>query len=615
MNPDKGYIHDSQRRSEQTGKLISCLKAVAGIFKARYGLVCFILLLAITGPGTLYGAKPDIRIDKTQSDLLIPDKELRGLIERLQRALTALDLYDGPYSGVVNDDTSTAILAYQRQRGLERTGIVTKGLVDHIETVVNVGALLERLSIARQVSTKAARQALLDNPSTRDLLVRDVNQESANATHDPKLCFSEPTVRCLLVEALENAKTINRSEMRNWAYGEILIAQAKVGMTAAARDTIRRIRDPRLIIAALGEIAQAQAISGNHDNALAAAEIIPDLEERTSAYSIIADILAKQGNREGALSAVERLHSDVVLMKTDIKRAALMARSSVILANIGYQDRSHSLLKDLEEQAILTVEPSKHNALLRYIASAWASIGNLDKALSLLENVSNDSDKMPVLMRTAEAQILAGNIAAAKHTAHSIAALRYRAVILSTIGIELARAGFESDAIGTLGDALVAREGIKFPFARDYASSRIALAYGQIAYTDNQSNPEIFNRAISSVDEIVDQQLRAKTYWMLAFYRLDAGDSMAEKTKDDAISATGNIESTTSQAWLLADLAEARAKAGDTSWARELYENSLDITQSITSSWGRARVLAKLSQALMALARMSQVKMSPTTSQ
>ena len=40
--------------------------------------------------------------------------------------------------------------------------------------------------------------------------------------------------RCLLEEASESAKAVARGEMRDWALGEILAAQAKTGFTAEA---------------------------------------------------------------------------------------------------------------------------------------------------------------------------------------------------------------------------------------------------------------------------------------------------------------------------------------------------------------------------------------------
>jgi len=257
---------------------------------------------------------------------------------------------------------------------------------------------------------------------------------------------------------------------------------------------------------------------------------------------------------------------------------------------------------ELEKLTPNISDPAVRDASLRHIANSLASLGKLEKAMAVLENVISPSEKMPVLMRTAEVQALAGDIVAATETAHSIEALRYRAIVLSTIGIEMARSGNLNQALEILLTAIDARQGIQYSFARDYASSRIALAYGKIAFTNDVFNIEIFNKAITTAKDINDQQLHAKTIWMLAFYRLDSGGALANETKDQAIAATGNIESTTSQAWLLADLSEQRAKSGKAIWAKEIYDISLNIVRSIKSSWGRARVLPKLSQALMALA-------------
>ena len=80
---------------------------------------------------------------------------------------------------------------------------------------------------------------------------------------------------CLLSEALESAKAIGKAELRDWALGEILIAEARAGLGERAMETTSRINDPRLVMVALRDIAEAQAAGGNPEEALAAADIIP----------------------------------------------------------------------------------------------------------------------------------------------------------------------------------------------------------------------------------------------------------------------------------------------------------------------------------------------------
>lgn len=311
-------------------------KSFRNLFVGMCILILTNLIIPFTNTlSTVHAATGSIDIVEDDPDILVLPGELRDLIDRLQRGLIALELYEGPITGEVNADTARGIRTYQRQNGLKVTGIITHTLVNRIETAINIGKLLDTLSIARKIHTDQARQALLDNPSTRDLLEGKIENEAAIANRDPNLCYDNPTVRCLLTEALENAKTVNRSEMRNWAFGEILVAQARVGLTSEARDTARRIKDPRLIMAALGQIAQAQAVSGNPENALAAAAIIPDLNERANSYTDIAEILADQDNHDGALAAVDRLQDVTDQLEVDIKNIAYRARSSVVLAKIG----------------------------------------------------------------------------------------------------------------------------------------------------------------------------------------------------------------------------------------------------------------------------------------
>ncbi len=588
--------------------------------------LCFLCLFVVLGLQTVnskaLGATQSELPNQSGFELFISQDQMENMIKRLQQGLLSLDYYSGPITGTVTPETDKAIRLYQRQNNMEQTGIVNAALLDKIETMAGINALLDKLSITKQVHTDAARQALLDNPSTRDLLTAEIVDEAADANRDPSLCYEKPTVRCLLVEALENAKTVNRSEMRNWVFGEILVAQARVGMSDAARDTTRRIKDPRLIMTALGEIAKAQALSGNHGNAIAAATVIPDTAERAKTLVILAEIFMDQGNKSDAVVAIDNLEMNNTIPNTDpntdsntspttidIKSLGLLARASVVLFKAGETDRADALRVHLKTQSTQYTSVPNADTAMRHIASAMASIGDLVGALNLLDQVSNASEKMPVLMQTAEAQALAGDMLAATQTAQSIEALRYRAIILSTIAAELARTGEQSKALEIMDMAIETRQGIQYPFARDYAASRIALAFGAIAsaHGSAEADSEIMNKAMEMIGKIEDQQLRAKSYWMLAFNNFDLErpkDTTLSHIKNSALAATRNIDSMTNQAWLLADLAEERAKLGNHKWAEELYEMSLTIVQTIKNAWGRARVLAKLSQALMAIAEM-----------
>ena len=198
------------------------------------------------------------------------------LVERLQRALRKAKYYNGPIDGSINAATKTAIRTYQQRENLTVDGTVTERLVRRLETSVGVLSLLRQLDRQRVLKMAAARRALMQSPETRRLLSGSRRKAgTADPTRDPAPCFRRPSPRCLLDEASESAKAIFKDELRFWALSELLVAEAKAGLIEAAMDTVRRIEDPRLMIVALRDIAEAQAGGGHPLEALAAAAIAP----------------------------------------------------------------------------------------------------------------------------------------------------------------------------------------------------------------------------------------------------------------------------------------------------------------------------------------------------
>ncbi|NQV45744.1 MAG: peptidoglycan-binding protein [Rhodospirillales bacterium] len=526
-------------------------------------------------------------------------------IQRLQTALSLLDLYKGNITGDINALTERAVREYQRRKGLPATGIVDDALIEEIETAANVITLLDRLSTARKAKKDSAREALLNHPATRDLIADTLQDETANAARDPSLCFRTPTVRCLLDEALESAKAVARDEMRNWVFGELLVAQARAGLGAEARDTVRRISDPRLIISALGQIAKAQALSGRDEEALAAASIIPDIVERVEAYATIAEIAARKGRALGATAAIAHLRKDVRSIGLDTQRIALLAQSSIILHRLEFERDAKVLLASLQEQAKTIKSPTHRESALRHIARAMVMNGDMVNAGIVLTLIVEDSERTPVMISTAEMQMSRGEGEAALATANAIKEVRFRAVVLASIARTRAQTGQRSEAFRILVGAYAEKDHIRFPFARDYATSQIALAYAEIGASGTTPDAAMFSRASRISEEITDERLRAETAWLISFSRHDSGANGLEESKRMAIANVKKIKSVPARAWLLAELSENRASAGQPDWAWELFYESLKISETVTNPWGRARSLTRLAQSLIHLAEAS----------
>jgi len=214
--------------------------------------------------------------------------------------------------------------------------------------------------------------------------------------------------------------------------------------------TAAKINDPRLVMVALRDIAEAQAAGGNPDEAIAAADIIPDLEKQADAFAAIAEIQIRRGDKEDAKRSVARMMNDIDDLGDRLKQIAFRTRAAVILNNADARDAAETELTIAEQSARTLPHDSSKSAGLRSVASALADMHETKRALEMLQAVSSPSDKIPVLMSAAEAQARAGDAAAALATASGIDNVRYRAVVLGRIAVAQAKAGRIDDANRTL---------------------------------------------------------------------------------------------------------------------------------------------------------------------
>lgn len=527
-----------------------------------------------------------------------PDTRPQTLVRRIQEALFQIGLHPGPITGAFDAATEQAIRAYQKQSGLPVDGRVSEALAEKLETTGRIQNLLQRLEQSRREHMDVARAALLAHPATRDLVTGEV-KEAADPTRDPRPCFLSPTARCLLAEASEVAKAIFKSDLRDWARGEILVAQAKAGLAPEAMDSVKRISDPRLMMVALRDIAEAQAAAGRGQDALAAAEIIPDTLKQAEAFASIAEIAAKRGDDDDAKSAVERLLEASGLLKEPLKRAQFRARAAVILALAGDEAGSRESLEAAEALARTEVPERDRSAALRYVAAALAEMERPDRALALLELVHGEADRTPVLISAANAQVRAGDAAAALATADSIEEVRYRALVLARVAVAQAEKGDAQAAEATLLLAQAASEKIKLPFARSYALSRLAVALADVG---RHLGRDSFARAVVTAEAVEDDRLRAETLWTVAAQQQRSGDiAGALKTEARAEAATRDVKSGLSRVWMFGDLALAHAASLDMDAAWAAFYSGLLIAEATDNAWSRARALAKMAMTLIAL--------------
>lgn len=561
------------------------------------------LVLMAPNASQVWAALQPLDLDR---ETVVPQPDL--LVRRAQQALSKLGLYLGPEDGRLNDATATAVHIFRRSNDLGDTFSVDKELVAKLEYAVGVRRLMRQLENARAESIQDARSLLLAHPATRDLIQNGDKVEAADPTRDVNACFDNPTALCLLTEASESAKAIAKAELRDWALGEILIAEARAGLGERAMQTAAHIGDPRLIITALRDISEAQAAAGHHGAAIAAADIIPDAEKRADARAAIAGIQLRRGDAKDAVETAGQLLHDLDGVTDLLKRIDYRTRAAVILAGSGRREQAEEELSIAEPDARQLERDSSRSAGLRHVASALANMEETARALDLLESVSSPSDRIPVLMSAAEAQARAGDAASALATASSIADVRYRAVVLGRIASAQAEAGRLGDADATLDIALAAIDRIDRPYARSYAISRIALALSTLydwSDTDTEAKSAgrraTMKRAVETANLIDDRRPRAHTLWLIADRQRAVKDGGWEDTERLAIKATEEVVGNLSRVWMYADLAEGHALKGENDAAWRAFDRGLALARETENTWSRARTLAKLAATLIQL--------------
>lgn len=570
-------------------------------------LLCLCLWhLAASTPA--HAARP-LGLDEDQSsDRVAPERHKSGVaVQKVQEALAEMGYYLGNIDGHLNPETAAAVRVYQKAMGLKVDGEISRELWDMLNNAVEVRGLLKRLDTARKAGKDKARALLLSHSATQDLIT-DTDKERANPVRNADGCFAEPTVRCLLTEARESVKAVFKPELRDWALGEILVAQARAGLSDWAMQTASGIRDPRLIIVALRDIAEAQAAAGNSDQALEAVQIIPDAEKRAEALANIAQIHARQGDASATRTAANTLLAMVDTVQPQAKQIAFKMQIARVLQQTGNPLQTRQLLESGEAQSRALADEKQRSLGLRHVATAMADMGQAEAAMKLASDISVKSERDPILLAIAKTMADKGDIDLALKTVKDIAP-RYRANILSHILFARARTGTEQDLQQIMQQAEETIALIALPYARSYAQSRLALTLSRmggmqqpVATAGAAADRPHFNTATAQAEKITDHHLRAFAQWSIAFDQRRVGDAEGSlRMETRAWESTEAITSRLSRVWMFADLAAQYARQGHTESGWDAFDNGLKTGRTIDNAWGRARALAKLAETLIEL--------------
>ncbi len=518
------------------------------------------------------------------------------LVLRVQRALAGLGLYRGTADGILDRATADAVRAHQRAAGLPADGRITEELAAALAQRANASALAIRLETARRADKEAARRALQSHEATRRLVDPGVG-EPADPIRDHASCHRQPTVRCLVADALDSARAVPREEMRDWAYGEIAAVQARADLIADAFATLALMTDPRLMLTGLRSVAEAEAEAGRWDAALETARIIPETVVRAEARAAIATARSRRGLDPGPVLAL--LLQDIDALEDPLKRVTLRVAVASIAAETGEADAARRHL-DLAEAAARDQRDAEVRAAgLRHVALAYARMREPERAVSVIDHVADAGARIPVLAALAVAEAENGHAGRAMDAADAIREDRYRAAALGDVAVAAAAAGDREKAEAILVKALGTADSVRSPYARAYAVSQVALAALRIVGHHPGSRRA---EAEAIARRIGDDRLRASVLWSIAAQRRHGGDvAGAEILAFEAERAARSIPSRLSQAWLFGDAVEVHAALGLVEAAAKAFSDGLAIAASIEVGWARARALARMAGALSTL--------------
>lgn len=528
-------------------------------------------LAALSGQGAITGGA---------ALLLEPDP----LVFRAQELLTRLGRYAGPLDGRFNQQLAEALAgiigtpAMSADR-LEPEPLLTRDVVERLVLMVEVDLMQERLAGATERQREQARRALEDNKGTRDFLDRAVTPPVA-ANRDADGCFADPGTGCLLTEALAAADVVLDRKQRDWAYSEILVAQANAGYLGNALATTKQLSDPRAVLVGMRRIAGALVRAVPGPLAAETAAAIPDPQQQSAAFLDIAEVHLQDGRlaeaREAAVAAgTQRQTSPDDLL-----------RSASVWLKLGDETQFSGMLDHYRAQ--LPAEAGARKAAELALVERLASLDRLaDAEQAFAPFAARNEDQVSARIALALAQARSGDSDRALVTLAGMRQLRYKAVGLARLALLLQHQRDRAVPMADLAMMVAAR--IELSYARSYAYARLVDVW--IALDD-------LSVAGKVLDQIEDDRLKA----VAALRLLSAGKSPDDglNSRDLMAVARRSIDGVAdrlARVWLLCSLeAEFGDRPDDGSVGIAYRAEAIDLARSIKDPWFRARAWARISE-------------------
>ncbi len=342
-------------------------------------------------------------------------------------------------------------------------------------------------------------------------------------------CYSSPTAKCLLDEAVRIAKEIENPQDTTIHDGigktlsTIATAQSEVGNRAGAKTTLayaihttERIDDAEIRTASFLDIGTAQIKIGDNSGARLTLEAATRAVEKAISQAPTKIRIFNLSHTVMNIAAAQAEMGDIVRATQTLK----LGRQDQY-----FKDKGFSIIAIAQTKAgdiagaIQTTEKieavSTHSLALRRMAVAQAEADNIAGAMQAVEkNHIGDQQHGSALNKISAIQAEVGDIARAIQSASRIRDANTRSSLLSKIAVAQAQGGDKLGANTTFTNAI--RTAGEIHDTRQYISALTKIAVAQSQGGDKAGAKASFAKAIKLVEEIT-ADIEVSEVWAKAF--------------------------------------------------------------------------------------------------
>ena len=505
-----------------------------------------------------------------------------GLVRDIQDELRRLGFYQGPVDGVLGPMTNQAISEVQLASGWPVDGLPSRELLDHLYSQQDKAqALLDHLESDRIEQIDDAREMLAANEATQDLLSPVLGGPFLDSVAEEN-CANEPTTACLLDHAIAAAREMNDVERRSFAFLQIAEVQVAMGQVEAARQTLRRIRDPRYILSALDVLALGLSRQGRYQEALELIDVVPIVRIKLAGL----DAVARAAHEAGVDTIVNRAINEAERTIESDEGAAInpwrLVEFAQMLQAVDRIDEAKVILDRATAATVAVTEVEARDRITPQIVTTLLMVDQLETARQLTAAIRTPDHRALAELALVRYLVDHGDYAGAHQVSAVIVPAEYRSLALA------ASAGGLDDAAAQtiLAEALDAAREIAFKRRRDEAYA--VIAQGQAASGNTAG-------ALQTAELIEDDALKAGILFAMADD--NAPLAMAARRAIDDVNQAYRLS------LLQLHLAVELADAGDQNAADDSLDDAVANAFAVASDAERALALAQSAETLAAIRR------------